>query len=54
MANYRPISVLTTFSNVLGKVTYSRLRYYLQANNILVPEQFGFSKGYPLKTWTLS
>jgi hypothetical protein len=43
MSNYRPISLLTTFSEVVGKVMLNR--FYLQPNNILVPEQFGFRKG---------
>jgi hypothetical protein len=45
MSNYRPISLLTTFSKVLKKVMYNRLSHYLQTNNILVPEQFCFRKG---------
>jgi hypothetical protein len=45
MSNYRPISLLSTFSKVLEKVKYNRLSHYLQANNILVPEQFGSRKG---------
>jgi hypothetical protein len=45
MSNYRPISLLTTFSKILEKVMYNRLSNYLQINNILVSEQFGFRKG---------
>jgi hypothetical protein len=44
MSNYRPISLLTTFSKVLGKVMHNSLSHYLQTNNILVPDQFGFRK----------
>jgi hypothetical protein len=44
MSNFRPISLLTTFSIVLEKVTLNRLSYYLQTNNTLVPEQFGLRK----------
>jgi hypothetical protein len=45
MSNYRPISLLTTFSKVLEKVMYKRLSHYMKTNKILVPEQFGFRKG---------
>jgi hypothetical protein len=45
MSNYRPILQLTTSSKVLEKVMHSRVSHYLQTNNILVPEQFGFRKG---------
>jgi hypothetical protein len=45
MSNYRPISLLTTFSAILEKVMYSSLRHYLHTNNILVPEQLCFRKG---------
>lgn len=44
IANYRPISLLTTFSKVFEKVMYNRLYHYLESNNILVLEQFGFRK----------
>jgi hypothetical protein len=43
--NYRPISLLTTFSKVFEKIMYSGLSHHMQTNNILVPEQFGFRKG---------
>jgi hypothetical protein len=45
MSNYRPISLLTTFSKILEKVMHNRLSHYLQINNILVPEQSGLRKG---------
>jgi Notch-like protein len=38
MNNYRPVSLLTTFSKVLEKVTYNRLNHYMDTNNISVPE----------------
>jgi Notch-like protein len=45
MSNYRLISLLSTFSKVLEKVTYSRINQHMHCNNILVPEQYGFRKG---------
>jgi hypothetical protein len=49
MTNYMHFSLLTALSEVLEKVMYNRLRHYMRTNNILVPEQFGFRKDYPLK-----
>ena len=43
--NYRPISMLTSFSKVLEKTLYNRLIEYLNINNILNAQQFGFRKG---------
>jgi hypothetical protein len=45
LANYRPISLLTSFSKVLEKALYNRLIKYLYNNNLLVANQFGFRKG---------
>ena len=45
MANYRPISLLTTFSKVLETAMYCRLHQHLQINNILVGEQYGCRRG---------
>jgi hypothetical protein len=42
--NYNPVSLLTSFSKVTGKVIYVRLYQHLYANNILVNEKFGFKK----------
>jgi len=41
-ANYRPISLLTSFSKVLEKIIYERLLKHIETNNILAIEQFGF------------
>jgi hypothetical protein len=45
MRNYRPITLLATFSEVLEKVMYNRLSHHIPTSNILVPERFGFWKG---------
>jgi hypothetical protein len=42
VANYRPISLLSSFSKILEKIMYGRLMNHLETNNILAPEQFGF------------
>jgi hypothetical protein len=42
VANYRPISLLTSFSKVLEKIIYDRLLKHTETNNILAVEQFGF------------
>jgi hypothetical protein len=42
VANYRPISLLTSFSKVFEKLIYDRLLKHIGTNNILVDEQFGF------------
>jgi hypothetical protein len=42
MNNYRPISILTSFSEILEKVIQTRLLNHLTENDILVKEQHGF------------
>jgi fructose-1,6-bisphosphatase/inositol monophosphatase family enzyme len=42
MTNYRPISLLTSFSKVFEKIIYDRLLQHIEVHNILVTEQFGF------------
>ena len=40
--NYRPISLLTSFSKVIEKLIYVRLLDHINTNCILVNEQYGF------------
>jgi hypothetical protein len=49
MANYRPVSLLTSFTKVLEKCMHNMSSHYLQTNIILVPEQFGVKKGMPIE-----
>ena len=44
ISNYRPISLLPTFSKIFEKAMYSRLNQHLYTNNILVPEQYVLGK----------
>jgi hypothetical protein len=41
-SNYRPISLLTSFSKIFEKIIYRRLYKHICENNILANEQFGF------------
>uniref|UniRef100_A0A1B6HQG1 Reverse transcriptase domain-containing protein n=1 Tax=Homalodisca liturata TaxID=320908 RepID=A0A1B6HQG1_9HEMI len=43
--NFRPISIVSTFSKVFEKAALSRLWSFLIQNNILFSNQFGFVKG---------
>jgi len=42
VSNYRPISLLPTFSKIFEKAMYTRLIKHLYTNNIVVPEQCTF------------
>ena len=44
VANYRPISVLSCISKIMESIINTRLDSFLNNNNILVNEQFGFRK----------
>jgi hypothetical protein len=44
LSNFRPISVLTSFSKIFERIIYDRLYQHLNYNNILVNEHFGFIK----------
>lgn len=45
-SNYRPVSILPIFSKVFEKIMYFRLEEYLNKNNILSSNQFGFRSGH--------
>jgi hypothetical protein len=42
LSNYRPISILTSFSKIFEKVMYTRLIWHLNKYKILSNHQFGF------------
>jgi len=45
-SNYRPISVLSSFSKVLEKVMLNQLQNHLNNYKILAEEQFGFRSNF--------
>jgi hypothetical protein len=44
--NYRPISLLSSFSKILEKIVQNRLVKYLDLFNLITPQQFGFRSGH--------
>jgi hypothetical protein len=42
ITNFRPVSLLTSFSKVLEKVIYTRLYQHIIQNDTLATEQYGF------------
>ena len=45
-SNYRPISVLPFFPKILEGVVYNRLMNYIDINQILFRNQYGFRKNH--------
>ena len=44
-SNHRPISLLSVFSKIIGKLMHKRLYDFLEINNVIdIPLQFGFRK----------
>jgi hypothetical protein len=50
MGNYRPISILPTFSKILEKIVYNRLVCFVNKHNILSEDQHGFSENRSTET----
>jgi hypothetical protein len=50
VANYRPISLLTSFSKLFEMLVFSRLKQHLTRNDILAPEQYSFCKDTTIQT----
>jgi len=44
-SNYRPISILSHFSKIFGKLMHKSLVSFLDTNNIITKHQFGFRSG---------
>ena len=42
--NFRPISLLSIFDKIIEKIIHSKLYMFLESNNILYNQQFGFRK----------
>ena len=42
--NYRPISLLPTFSKILERLVHNRLNSYLKLNKLITPAQYGFQQ----------
>ncbi len=47
-ANYRPISLLPTISKIIEKVLHQRLSSFLDHNELLYSDQYGFRKNIVL------
>lgn len=45
-SNYRPVSVLPCFSKVLERLMFNRCMEYIDKNNILNEQQFGFRSNH--------
>lgn len=50
LESYRPISLLNSFSKIFEKIMATRILKFLEKNNILSDQQFGFRKGRDTST----
>ena len=49
LGNFRPISVISSFSKVLERLVYIQLMFFLEKECLLFNLQFGSRKGYSTK-----
>ena len=45
VSNYRPITLLSVFHNIMEKLMFNRLVFFLDKHNVLDDNQFGFRSG---------
>src|ERR1044072_5936579 len=46
VGNYRPISVLPTFSKIFERAFHKRLFQFIDSNDVIIPKKFGFRPNY--------
>ena len=46
VSNFRPISILPTISKVIEKIMKKRVTSFIETNDIICSQQFGFREGY--------
>ena len=46
MSNYRPISILSSFSKIFEKCIHRRLFSFFDKHKVLSPNQYGFRPGF--------
>jgi len=54
LTNYRPISLLTSFSKIIEKLIHQKFYHFFEQQNILVKEQHGFRKKMSTETAAFS
>ena len=52
ISNYRPVSLLTSFSKIFEKVIYNRIYHHINHNHILADNQVGFRPALSTDTAT--
>ena len=48
--NFRPISILPVFSKILEKIVFNQLIYFINENNLINENQYGFRSGRSTET----